>query len=603
MYDPNFEEVESWETYAVNKWEDLPDSAELQVYGKNSFEGTDIGTFEDWLEASYEFLDYNQTVLKSGKVKDGETPVAPADPTRAADAQYTYTFSGWNPTLGPINKNTSFIAQYSTTVNTYSIQFRSGDDSTKWMLVVTGWQYPGEYSTYLIENLPYGTAITVNGSAITVGDITLTATPAAGYAFWGWGEVPATVTWNLDISASFASAEYTVTFVDEDGTTVLDEQTLDYWAMPQYAGEIPTKEATAQYTYEFAWWNPEVTTVTWNATYTATYSSEVNEYYIEIESNDVEMWAVDVGYADVPYWTPISAEGNVLTIWETTITATAGEGYVFFDRTDWEGNALPATVTWDLNIIASFATNVSLENIISCTNRSTDVEVEYKFFGNLLLGKVETDPETWDTTLIWTPVGQDPSAGILWIKAAFEAVDDQTMLPMYMLNNQYISWGFVPSMMTLINNVYNNPSTANKSALTTAIDTAMQEMETFVEWMEQYAYSSDWSSIQLFWDSSSSWSYIDVTVDQWNVTYTPYGIYVSDAGTNVISAISQAMNASDWSALIPGVAAMGDVDEDSYVALGELFGYGSAATSSNITEAAAAVTASLPNFVDFGWGE
>lgn len=56
-----------------------------------------------------------------------------------------------------------------------------------------------------------------------------------------------------------------MTFVDEDGTTVLKEATeYDYGTA---SGDIvkpadPTKAATAQYTYTFAGWTPELAEVT-----------------------------------------------------------------------------------------------------------------------------------------------------------------------------------------------------------------------------------------------------------------------------------------------------------------------------------------------------
>ena len=108
VYDPNFEEVDNWQYYSPNRWGNLSSDAELQIYDdKDSLNPTDIGTFEDWLESTYQFVDYDSTVLKSWKVKDWETPVAPADPTREH-----YTFTGWNPTVWPISKNTTYSAMY-----------------------------------------------------------------------------------------------------------------------------------------------------------------------------------------------------------------------------------------------------------------------------------------------------------------------------------------------------------------------------------------------------------------------------------------------------------------------------------------------------------
>ncbi|MBR6976972.1 MAG: cell wall-binding repeat-containing protein, partial [Lachnospiraceae bacterium] len=85
----------------------------------------------------------------------------------------------------------------------------------------------------------------------------------------------AVVTGDATYTATFTEAlrNYTVKFVHEDGT-VLDTQTLTYGTMPEYKGPTPEKEATAQYTYTFSGWTPEITTVTGDATYTAVFTAE-----------------------------------------------------------------------------------------------------------------------------------------------------------------------------------------------------------------------------------------------------------------------------------------------------------------------------------------
>ena len=241
------------------------DDEEVGFYDTNV--PTNLYNWDGGDEVAYAFKNWTVT-LQSGTVDEGQTPSYTwATPTKAATAQYTYTFSGWKPTVGPIYKKTDFKAQFTSTVN-----------------------------------------------------------------------------------------QYTVTFVDEDGTTELDEQTLDYGATPVYAGETPTKEATAQYTYTFSWWTPTIATVTADATYTATYSSEVNQYTATISSDDETMWSVDVSEVTADYGTTISAEANVLTIGSTTITATAESGYAF---SSW--GTLPETLTEDVTITATFSAQEPVE--------------------------------------------------------------------------------------------------------------------------------------------------------------------------------------------------------------------------------------------------
>ena len=66
---------------------------------------------------------------------------------------------------------------------------------------------------------------------------------------------------------------HTITWNNDDGT-LIDTTTVAYGSVPTH--DDPVKEADAQYIYTFAGWSPEVTAVTGDAIYTATYTPEVN---------------------------------------------------------------------------------------------------------------------------------------------------------------------------------------------------------------------------------------------------------------------------------------------------------------------------------------
>ena len=160
------------------------------------------------------------------------------------------------------------------------------------------------YTTYKyvrIEPLKsYTVTLNENGGTINSGNVTsyTYGTGATlpidvtkiGYTFGGWYE-------NSDFSGSAVTSigttaigaktyyakwtvnEYTITFLNDDGTTLQSSQ-WDYGTTPSYTGATPTKAATAQYTYTFKGWSPAIATVTGDATYTAQFSSTVNKYTI-----------------------------------------------------------------------------------------------------------------------------------------------------------------------------------------------------------------------------------------------------------------------------------------------------------------------------------
>ena len=103
------------------------------------------------------------------------------------------------------------------------------------------------------------------------------------YAFAGWSPEVSQVTGDTTYDAQY-SAEvkvYTVTW-KVNGHTVGSQWA--YGDTPAYNG-TPSKAATAQYTYAFAGWSPEVSQVTGDTTYTAVFASSLRSYTITFETD------------------------------------------------------------------------------------------------------------------------------------------------------------------------------------------------------------------------------------------------------------------------------------------------------------------------------
>ena len=179
------------------------------------------------------------------------------------------------------------------------------------------------------------TTITLNPNGGTLPEFSLVAGAAlpiptkTGYTFAGWYEnpefsgdpvtdIPTNSTENLNFYAKWTANTYTITFYDEDGTTVLQSGNVEYGKEPEYSSETPTKASTAEYDYTFAGWTPAITAVTGEATYKATYTATKRSYTITVQvANGCEDMGEVSGGGTFEYGTTVP------------LSATAKSGYQF----------------------------------------------------------------------------------------------------------------------------------------------------------------------------------------------------------------------------------------------------------------------------------
>ena len=222
--------------------------------------------YAQWTTNKYTvtFKNYDGTVLETKSVNHGSAVTYNgATPTKKADAQYTYTFSGWDKTLTNITSNTVITAKFTSTLNKYTVTFKNHDGTT-----------------LETKSVDYGSAVTYSGAAPTK-----KADAQYTYTFSGWDKALTNITANTVITAKFTSTinKYTVTFKNYDGTT-LEAKSVDYGSAVTYSGATPTKQADAQYTYTFSGWDKALTNITANTVITAEFTSTVNKYTVTFNS-------------------------------------------------------------------------------------------------------------------------------------------------------------------------------------------------------------------------------------------------------------------------------------------------------------------------------
>lgn len=85
---------------------------------------------------------------------------------------------------------------------------------------------------------------------------------------WKW-----TYTQDITLTAQWTPNTFTVTWKNWNGTVLETDAAVAVGTTPTYNGSTPTKASTSNQSFTFTGWTPAVTSVTGNATYTATFST------------------------------------------------------------------------------------------------------------------------------------------------------------------------------------------------------------------------------------------------------------------------------------------------------------------------------------------
>lgn len=268
------------------------------------------------------WTDENDNVVDSQTFAYGQMPTYNG-PELLKDCENPEAYTmHWEPEITQAVENKTYKAIFD--LKTYTVKFYNGSTWLQDVSVTHG------FDAVYTEAIP-----------IKVGNAQYS------YEFDKWvttdgGNEAATITNITSDKVVYASFKqivntYDIIFKDENGNNI-ETQKLAY-GVTITPPEAPIKYSTVEYTYSFAGWTPEITTVVGNATYNATYTATVREYTITWKNGDVVLSEDILEYGTLPVYSGI----------EPTKSSTKEYSYIF---NGW--NPSLTKVTKDTTYMAQF---------------------------------------------------------------------------------------------------------------------------------------------------------------------------------------------------------------------------------------------------------
>ncbi len=304
-------------TYTFKGWDkQLAEVTDEAVY---------IAEFDKTLNKYKVTFKNGDEVLKEEVLDYGTTPTAPEEtPTKPADAQYTYTFKGWDKDIAEVTGEVVYNAEFNETLNKYKVTFKNGDEVLK------------------EEVLDYGTT-----PAAPEETPTKPADAQYTYTFKGWDKDIAEVIGEVVYNAEFDKTlnKYKVTF--KNGDEVLKEEVLDYGTMPTAPDAVPVKAYDAENHYTFKDWDKEISAVAGEKVYSAQFNAVAHVYVVNSSDETTDYIVCSCGYKDETYAydKTITSARKSLPVEGTELSLTVeGATYVSVEKMTVNGAEISGTI-------------------------------------------------------------------------------------------------------------------------------------------------------------------------------------------------------------------------------------------------------------------
>ena len=280
-------------------------------------------------------------------------------------------------------------------------------------------------------------------------------------------DAPITATGDMELYAQWTS--YTITFVHEDGTTILQQSEWAPGETPKFTEPIPVKEPTTEFTYKLTDWTPKVVPVTGDQTYTAVFSPVPRKYTIRFVNDDEAetlIWSTDVEYNSVPVYNgptptkePTAEYSFVWAGWTEDLSAVTGEKTYKATYTSAKNVYTISFVNYDGTLLKDYQLEYGSDPLYDGDKpvRPSNTQFSYVFTGwdtpattvvgdktytaqyEEVVNKYTITFKNWDGTLLDTytvPYGETPKyAGNTPVKARTQEFSytfagwDQTIIP------------------------------------------------------------------------------------------------------------------------------------------------------------------------------
>ena len=213
-------------------WNNAWNPAVTAVTGAASYTATFTETKRSY---TIRFLNHDGAVLQSGSLEYGAKPSYSGNtPTKPSDAQYSYAFSGWSPTITSVTGAKDYRAQFTSSLRTYSISYSLGGGANP----------SDQYTSYTYQSNAF----------------TLKTPTRTGYTFAGWtGSNGATPQKSVTISkgssgnksytANWTPIEYTISYALNGGAVAVANKVKYTIETATFTLNNPTRVG-----YTFAGW-------------------------------------------------------------------------------------------------------------------------------------------------------------------------------------------------------------------------------------------------------------------------------------------------------------------------------------------------------------